>query len=221
MEPRTGQGSEGHGRNSETLTRNQVLDAALEMVEAGGSDSLTVRGLATKLSVAVTSIYWHVGDKDALLDGVAERIISGFGHLPVRGSGPEARLRSVARALRRDLLERADLVALVHQRGRAAELLQPARRLIVGELVDAGVTGRRAAVAAQAIVNYVVASVLLDRPVERQPMQREAPEELWTADDLRDVPGAPQLLAALSRPIDDEAVFKLTLDALVEAVITR
>jgi AcrR family transcriptional regulator len=221
MEPRGGQGFESQGRSSETLTRNQVLDAALEMVEAGGSDSLTVRGLATKLSVAVTSIYWHVGDKDALLDGVAERIISGFGHLTVRGTGPEARLRSVARALRRDLLERADLVALVHQRGRAAELLQPARRLIVRELVDAGVTGRRAAVGAQAIVNYVVASVLLDRQVERQPVQREAPEELWTADDLADVPGAPQLLVALSRPVDDEAVFKLTLDALVEAVITR
>ena len=53
---------------------------------ADGSDRLTIRGLAAKLGVAVTAIYWHVGDKQALFDGLADRIIAQLGEVTVRGA---------------------------------------------------------------------------------------------------------------------------------------
>lgn len=188
------------------------------MVEAGGVAGLTVRGLASKLSVAVTSIYWHVGDKDALYDGVAGLIIERFGKVTVRGAEPEARLRSAARSLRRMLSQRPELVALVHQVGRTAELIQPARRVVVAELRAAGVDDEAAALAVQGIVNLVVGSVLLDRQVERQPVQRETAEDLWRDQDLPDAPG---LLAALRRPVDEEALFDYLLGVLVQSVLQQ
>ncbi len=218
MTSRRGQGAPGGPERGDTLTRRQVVDAAIEMVESGGVGALTVRGLAAKLSVAVTSIYWHVGDKNALFDAVTEQVISQFGHLVVRGATPEARLRSAARSLRRALLEQADLVALVHRQGRTAELMQPARRVLVRELDRAGVPVERVPLAVQSVVNHVVGSVLLDRQVQRQPVQRESAEDLWRAGDVADLSEASQLLAALSRPLDDDRMFEYSLAVLIEAV---
>jgi TetR/AcrR family transcriptional regulator, tetracycline repressor protein len=193
-----------------------VLDAGMQILETEGIDGLTIRGLAGKLGVAATAIYWHVGDKQALLDGLAERVIAQFGDVPARGGDPVARISFVARSLRETLLERPDLVALVHRQGRTAALFQPARRVLVHELLAAGVDGAGAALGVQAVLNLVIGSVLLDRQVERQPAQRETPEELWS---LADAPDAPELLDHLSHPIDEEELFDYTLAVVVSAVL--
>jgi AcrR family transcriptional regulator len=198
------------------LSRDQVLDAAMEIVRADGADRLTIRGLAAKLGVAVTAIYWHVGDKQALLDGLVDRIIEQIGEVSVGGRGPEARLASVGRSLRRSLLEQADLVAIVQRQGRTAALFQPARRVLVRELASAGLQGEEAALAVQAILTLVVGSVLIDRQVARQPAQREEPETLWTAAD---VPDAPELLPYLSHHVDEDELFDYALRALVGAIV--
>ncbi|HEX3946395.1 MAG TPA: TetR/AcrR family transcriptional regulator C-terminal domain-containing protein [Acidimicrobiales bacterium] len=199
-----------------SLSGDQVIGAALAIVRSEGADRLTIRGLAAKLGVAVTAVYWHVGDKQALLDGVVDRVIEDIGEVAAGGRGPEARLVSVGRSLRRSLLEHADLVALVQRQGRTAALFQPARRVLVRELTAAGLEGEEAAMALQAILNLVVGSVLIDRQVARQPVQREAPEELWTAAD---VPEAPELLPHLAHHQDEERLFDYTLRALVGAVV--
>ena len=83
--------------------------------------------------MAATAIYWHVGDKQALLDGVVERVIAQLGDVPVRGDEPATRITSMATSLREHVLERPELVALVHRQGRTAALFQPARRVLVNE----------------------------------------------------------------------------------------
>jgi TetR/AcrR family transcriptional regulator, tetracycline repressor protein len=212
----TGAGQAAPGRGSGAgLSRSQVLDAGMQILQTEGIDGLTIRGLAGKLGVAATAIYWHVGDKQALLDGLAERVIGELGAVSVRGRDPVTRISSVARSLRATLLERPDLVALVHRQGRTAALFQPARRVLVRELTAAGVDGASAALAVQAVLNLVIGSVLLDRQVERQPTQRETPQELWSTADAPDA----ELLEHLSRPIDEEELFDYTLAAVVRAVV--
>jgi TetR/AcrR family tetracycline transcriptional repressor len=212
----TGRGRQGGRQGEGPLSRDQVLDAAMEIVRADGADRLTIRGLAAKLGVAVTAIYWHVGDKQALLDGLVDRIIEQIGEISVGGRGPEARLVSAGRSLRRSLLDQADLVAVVQRQGRTAALFQPARRVLVRELASAGLQGAEAALALQAILTLVVGSVLIGRQVARQPTQREEPEALWTAED---VPGAPELLAHLAHHLDDGVVFDYALRTLVSAIV--
>jgi AcrR family transcriptional regulator len=58
------------------MNREQILDAALALVDREGIDALTVRRLASELGVGMMSLYYHVADKDALLEGVAERVLS-------------------------------------------------------------------------------------------------------------------------------------------------
>lgn len=216
----TGSGRQGaRGRTPDAaLSRNQVLDACMELLESGGVDAVTIRGLAAKLGVAATAIYWHVGNKQDLLDGLTDRVIDRLGGVSVRGRDPSSRITSIARALRETLLERPDLVALVHRRGRTAELFQPARRVLVRELTEAGVEGADAALAIQAVLNLVVGSVLLDRQLERQPTQRQTAEDLWLPGDA---PGHPELLAHLAQPIDEEELFEFTVGVVVGAILGR
>jgi AcrR family transcriptional regulator len=200
------------------LSRDQILDTAFEILDSDGIDRLTVRALAAKLGVAVTAIYWHVGDKQALLDGLVERIIAQLGPVQVRGRAPEDRIMSIGRSLRQTLLRQPDLVAVVHRQGRTAALFQPARRVLVRELATAGLDGAEAALAVQAILNLVIGAVLVDRQVQRQPAQRQTPEELWTADD---VPDAPELLEHLTHPVDEQKLFDFSLGVLVRTLVSR
>jgi AcrR family transcriptional regulator len=94
------------------LTRDQVLAAALLIIDRGGVEALTMRRLGHALNRNPMAIYRHAMDKDALLDGVVERVVSGF----VAPRGPdddpdrdwERALRRHAHAFRR--------VALAHPR---------------------------------------------------------------------------------------------------------
>ena len=206
------------GTRDAFLSRDRVLDTAFEIVESEGVERLTVRALAAKLGVAVTAVYWHVGDKRAVLDGLVERIIAQLGPVKVRGRQPEDRIMSIGRSLRQTLLRQPDLVAVVHRQGRTAALFQPARRVLVRELAAAGLDGADAALAVQAILNLVIGSVLVDRQVERQPAQRQTPEELW---NIEDVPDAPELLEHLTHPVEEQGVFDFSLRALVQALVRR
>jgi TetR/AcrR family tetracycline transcriptional repressor len=68
--------SPARGTAKERLSRDTVARAAIELVDAEGLDALTVRRLATGLGVTPMALYWHFKDKDALLDGVAEQLLS-------------------------------------------------------------------------------------------------------------------------------------------------
>lgn len=56
------------------LSRDRVLAAAVALADREGSEALTVRRLAEDLSVHPTSLYNHVPSKEAILDGVVERL---------------------------------------------------------------------------------------------------------------------------------------------------
>ncbi|HEU5301212.1 MAG TPA: TetR family transcriptional regulator [Acidimicrobiia bacterium] len=194
------------------VSADRIVDTALEIVDRDGPDGLTMRALAAKLGVAVTAIYWHVGDKDALLAAIADRVATEVGTVRVSGADPIARIVSLGRSLRRNLLERAHLVGVAHRQGRTEAVFQPARRVLVRELVAAGLRGEDAAFAVQSVLYLVSGSVLTDLQVERAPESRDAPEELWTPADVAD---APELLEYLAEPIDTEQLFTRTLETLV------
>jgi len=54
------------------LTKDSIFAAALEIIDAEGADALSMRRLATALGVKAMSLYHHVPNKQALLDGVVE-----------------------------------------------------------------------------------------------------------------------------------------------------
>src|SRR4051812_31600067 len=54
------------------LSRDRVLSAARAIADEDGIDALTMRRLADDLGVEAMSIYYHLPNKDAILDGLIE-----------------------------------------------------------------------------------------------------------------------------------------------------
>lgn len=58
----------------ETLTRDQIVRAAVELLDADGIDGLSMRRLGSKLGSAATAVYWHVKDKANLVTLAADAV---------------------------------------------------------------------------------------------------------------------------------------------------
>jgi TetR/AcrR family tetracycline transcriptional repressor len=59
-----------------TLQRSQIVATALQLLNQDGLDGVTVRKVATRLNVHVGGLYWHVKNKQDLLDEMANTILS-------------------------------------------------------------------------------------------------------------------------------------------------
>ena len=73
MTPHPGRG----GR--EPLTREKIIEKAIELLDAEGVEGLSMRHLGEALGVEAMALYHHFPNKDAILDGVAARIIEEAG----------------------------------------------------------------------------------------------------------------------------------------------
>lgn len=60
--------------------RARILDAASQLLHEGGTAALTTRGVAEAAGVQAPTIYRLFGDKDGLLDAVAEHVMALHAH---------------------------------------------------------------------------------------------------------------------------------------------
>ena len=51
----------------DTLTREQIVKAAVDLLDAEGLEGLNMRALGRRLGSAATAVYWHVGSKENLI----------------------------------------------------------------------------------------------------------------------------------------------------------
>src|SRR5436190_11338189 len=94
------------------LTRQQVLQAALDYVDQHGLEALSMHKLGAALGVKAMSLYKHVADKDDLLDGIVALLWAEIPADPPPGDWREG-VRQLAGSLR----------DLVHRHPSAAPLL--------------------------------------------------------------------------------------------------
>ncbi|RXZ73080.1 TetR/AcrR family transcriptional regulator [Agromyces albus] len=60
----------------EPVTRERAVRLAVELADAGGIESVSMRKLATELSITPMSLYYHVKSKDDILDGMLDVVYS-------------------------------------------------------------------------------------------------------------------------------------------------
>ena len=68
-----------HAQNAESrtqLNRERVLRAAVLLADEEGIESLTMRQLGLRLGVEAMSLYNHVANKDDILDGMVDLVVS-------------------------------------------------------------------------------------------------------------------------------------------------
>jgi len=136
------------------LDQPTIIAAALEVLDEEGLDALTMRRLATRLSVTQGALYRHVTDKDNLLvllaDEISGQVPAVALHMPW-----QAALTDMANAYREVLLSHRDaarLLASIPPAGpRRLQRIESTLRL----LVDAGFKSRDAAWAAYHFNNLV------------------------------------------------------------------
>ncbi|OYN82275.1 TetR/AcrR family transcriptional regulator [Mycolicibacterium sphagni] len=66
-----------NGRRADALSKERIVEAAIDILDRDGESALTFRALAARLSTGSGAIYWHIADKNALLVAAADAVISG------------------------------------------------------------------------------------------------------------------------------------------------
>ncbi|MFD0021289.1 TetR/AcrR family transcriptional regulator [Streptomyces sp. NPDC058382] len=69
-------GSPQANRRTDALSKERIVEAAIEMLDAGGEKALTFRALGARLSTGSGAIYWHVANKDELLAAATDDVIA-------------------------------------------------------------------------------------------------------------------------------------------------
>ena len=75
------------------LTRERIIATAIELADRDGFEAATLRRIAGELGVHVTSLYNHVPTREAVTDGIVERLIE-EADLPAKAAGWEQWVRS-------------------------------------------------------------------------------------------------------------------------------
>ncbi|MGH2730901.1 MAG: TetR/AcrR family transcriptional regulator C-terminal domain-containing protein [Actinomycetota bacterium] len=81
------------------LTRERILTTAVAIADRDGLDAVTLRRLARKLGVHVTSLYNHIPTKNAVIDGIVDQLVA-EADFPSRVDSWEQWIREFAAAMR-------------------------------------------------------------------------------------------------------------------------
>jgi AcrR family transcriptional regulator len=83
----------------DALTRDAVVERALQVADAEGLEAVTIRRLGQELGVTPMALYWHVKNKEELLDAMGDRLFADL-HVDLPDDAPwDRQLRDVVRAL--------------------------------------------------------------------------------------------------------------------------
>ena len=195
---------------SKGLAKTEIVRAALETLDAEGLDGLTLRKVAARLDVQAPALYWHVRNKQELLDEMGteiwRRISLGLAELPPDLPWREA-MTGYARISRQELLRHRDGAKMAA--GTVLTDVEVLRRSEprLARMVAQGFTVRSAAQANVLLQNFIVGFCIEEQATaqgrasgdprfslesrdkrvdsEAYPMIAEAGRELFEDDDRR------------------------------------
>jgi len=204
----------------DTLNRERVLRAAVELADEHGIDAFTMRKLAGKLGVEGAALYYHVASKGELLDAMTDLVAA---EIEVPSESPDWKDAMRRRAVSaRDVFARhpwASAIMDSREHSGPAQLAYADR--VLGTLLTAGFTPRAAANAFLILDTYISG-------FQRQQSSLALPEGVETFDVAEDLlaeltPDAyPSLLTIAAdfavNPHDEVAVFDFGLDLILDGL---
>jgi AcrR family transcriptional regulator len=63
-------------RREEPLSRERIVETAVELLDAAGEGGLTFRALTERLATGPGAIYWHVANKSELLEAATDAVVA-------------------------------------------------------------------------------------------------------------------------------------------------
>ncbi|MFL6075539.1 MAG: TetR/AcrR family transcriptional regulator [Mycobacteriales bacterium] len=221
-------------RGQPTLSRDQIVAAAVELLDAGGLDGLSMRRLGTRLDAGATSLYWHVANKDDLLELAADHVMGEIEIPDPAEAGWRSAAGSFVRGYRSMILRHPWITRLFGVRPMMGPHAMRMGDRMVAMLAAAGFTGTDLAYASSVLMSHAIGSATLDTAVRTATSRtgksvEELTKELepYIADAAADYPNYAEWWEKnrdmdLNRYYDDGFEFGLEriLDGL-EAWLTR
>ena len=86
-------------RREESLSRDRIIEASIELLDGSGEGGLTFRALSERLATGPGAIYWHIANKSDLVTAACDAIIARTMDACVPGTKPKATIRALALSL--------------------------------------------------------------------------------------------------------------------------
>jgi len=141
------------------LDRSQIVEAALELLDAQGLSGLTTRKVAERLGVKSASLYWHIRDREELLDLLSDRIVADA-RWPAASSGWREKVEGLMHEYLRCLLAHRDAARVAAGRPPAGPNRLRGAEMLLGALLDAGLSELESIDAGLVLTTYVVGFAL-------------------------------------------------------------
>ncbi|WP_315095593.1 TetR/AcrR family transcriptional regulator [uncultured Cellulomonas sp.] len=146
------------------LTQDQIVSAALTLLDEAGPAAASIRGIAAKVGVAPNAVYTYFPDKAAVVRGVVERLLGEVDHT---AAGDDARswrdrVADLAVELRRALLAHPGAVPLMIGGPMDGPHALALNERLLDLLADAGLDPADAARAAYLLIVYAFGSIAME-----------------------------------------------------------
>jgi AcrR family transcriptional regulator len=214
------------------LSRERIVAAALDFIDANGLPGLTMRRLGEQLGVEAMALYRYVPSKEDLLDAVVEQLVADVRSdevvLDAPRDGWQDFLQRLAHGVRRMALAHPKAFPLVASRPAEAPWLRPPLRSLewvetfLRGLLDEGFSDEAAIEGYRAYTSFLLGHLLLEVAVHGADVG-----PLDVLDDHTGEPGTSRYptVSRLREPLsqDDSAVeFEEALEALLDRMtVTR
>ncbi|MFE1644177.1 TetR/AcrR family transcriptional regulator C-terminal domain-containing protein [Microbacterium sp. P01] len=217
---------------STKLSRDLIVDSALEMIDESGAQGLSMRSLAQRLNVEAMSLYRYVHGKEDLLEGVVALLMSGLVSALEKEADKhwQAFLQTVAHEVRRIASDHPLAFPLVATRHPAAPWLRPPLRSVevvdtfLSALIGQGFTDAQAVDAYRSFSSFLLGQLLLEsavRGAQTGPVEEpldEGDASIPQKDGRISLDSAPQVRRLRSLLSEDRSQeeFEVSLEVLLD-----
>jgi len=213
-------------RRSDALSKQRIVEAAIEILDAGGEAALTFRALAAHLATGSGAIYWHVASKQELLAAAAADVIERVMAEVVRRKEPRKAIRALAGGVF-DAIDAHPWVGTQLAQAPWETALLQIFEALGGQLRALGVPARSQFDAACALLNYILgiaaqnaANARAQAPGADRAAVLADVARRWQSLDAAAWPFVHQVAAQLPAH-DDRAQFLAGIDWLLDGMVAR
>lgn len=135
------------------------MEAALKLLDEQGLAGVTTRKVAERLGIKSASLYWHLRDRDELLDLLSDRVVADA-HWPKPSLGWRAQVEALMVEYLRCLLAHRDAARVVAGRAPSGPHRLRGAETMLSALLKAGLSEQEAVDATLVLTTYVVGFAL-------------------------------------------------------------
>lgn len=213
----------GSERREDALSRERIVDAAIELLDDEGANGLTFRALATRLATGPGAIYWHIANKSELLVAATDAVVARAMGEILASATPREAIRGIAVGVFETIDAHPWVGAQLSLAPWETAMLQLFER--VGRQVQAlGVSGSAQFTSASALLSYIIGvsiqnavnGRMFEPSVDRADYLAMASTR-WKELDAHEYPFTRDVAAHL-REHDDRAEFLAGIDLILAGI---